>query len=68
MAHGRVPVFSIPHKSQALLCGALYFAQERIIFHPDKLGEDYVFTEGEEVELPVAEGISLNCLWMREPG
>ena len=51
----------------ALVCGLLYFEQERLIFHPDKLGEDYVFREGEEVELPVAEGISLNCLWMKEP-
>ncbi len=51
----------------ALVCGLLYFAQERIIFHPDKLPEDYTFTEGEEVELPVEAGISLNCLWMKEP-
>ncbi|MCF8246289.1 MAG: lysophospholipase [Saprospiraceae bacterium] len=51
----------------ALVCGGLYFAQERLIFHPDKLNEDYAFREGEEVELPVAKGISLNCLWMKEP-
>lgn len=48
-------------------CGLLYYSQERIIFHPDKLGEDYVFDEGDEVELPVGDGISLNCLWMKEP-
>ncbi len=52
----------------ALVCGVLYFSQERLIFHPDKLDEDYVFSEGEEVELPVGDGISLNCLWMKEPG
>lgn len=51
----------------ALVCGVLFFAQERLIFHPDKLAEDYVFTEGEEVELTVDDGISLNCLWMKEP-
>jgi pimeloyl-ACP methyl ester carboxylesterase len=51
----------------AICCGLLYASQERIIFHPDKLSEDYVFDEGEEVELPVADGISLNCLWMKEP-
>ncbi|MCC6727352.1 MAG: alpha/beta fold hydrolase [Saprospiraceae bacterium] len=50
-----------------LVCGVLYFSQEGIIFHPDKLPEDYRFTEGEEVELPVDEGIALNCLWMKEP-
>ncbi len=49
-----------------LSCTLLYFAQERIIFHPDKLPEDYVFTEAEEVELPVEDGISLNCLWMKD--
>lgn len=50
-----------------IVCGALYFMQERLIFNPDKLDESYVFTEGEEVELPVTEGVSLNCLWMKEP-
>ncbi|MBI5914978.1 MAG: alpha/beta fold hydrolase [Bacteroidetes bacterium] len=51
----------------AIACGLLYFAQERLIFHPDKLPEDYTFDEGEELELPVADGISLNCLWLKEP-
>lgn len=51
----------------SLVCGLLYFSQERIIFHPDKLPENYSFSEGEEVELPVGDGISLNCLWMKEP-
>lgn len=51
----------------ALVCAILYFAQERIIFHPDKLAEDYVFHEGEEVEIKVGDGIFLNCLWMKEP-
>lgn len=46
-------------------CLVLYFSQERIIFHPDKLPENYAFDEGEEVELPVAGGISLNCLWLK---
>lgn len=50
-----------------LVCGLLYFSQERIIFHPDKLAEDFRFEGGEEVEIPVGKGISLNCLWLREP-
>jgi uncharacterized protein len=51
----------------SLVCGLLYYSQERIIFHPDKLPESYAFSEGEEVELPVGDGISLNCLWMEDP-
>lgn len=51
----------------ALVCGMLYAAQERIIFHPDKLSEDYAYDEGEEVELKVDNDVSLNCLWMKEP-
>jgi uncharacterized protein len=51
----------------ALLCVALFFGQERLIFHPGKLPEDFVFRAGEEVELGVDEGISLNGLWLKEP-
>lgn len=50
-----------------VLCAVLFFAQESLIFHPDPLAEDYVFESGEEVELPVDEGISLNCLWIKTP-
>jgi uncharacterized protein len=50
-----------------LFCGALYFSQERIIFNPDKLSQDFTFRMGEEMNLEVAEGISLNCLWLKEP-
>jgi pimeloyl-ACP methyl ester carboxylesterase len=51
----------------ALFCGVLYFSQERIIFNPDKLPEDYDFGAGEQVEIGVDKGVSLNCLWMKEP-
>ncbi len=50
-----------------LLCMALFFDQERIIFRPDKLSENYQFRTGEEVEISVANGIDLNCLWLKEP-
>lgn len=50
-----------------IFCAVLYFAQERIIFNPDQLSTDYIFREGEEVQLEVEKGISLNCLWLREP-
>ena len=51
----------------ALFCGALYFSQERIIFNPDKLPQDFTFREGQEVNIEVADGVSLNCLWLKEP-
>ena len=50
----------------AALCAALFFFQEKIIFQPDKLPENHVFRKGEEVEIEVAKGISLNCLWLKE--
>ncbi len=49
-----------------LICGALYFVQDKIVFRPDQLPENYTFRDGEEVELEVDEGIYLNCLWMKE--
>ena len=53
----------------ALICVVLYSQQERILFQPDKLPENHVFRTGVEVEIPVDEGVSLNCLWMKErPG
>ncbi len=48
-------------------CGWLYFDQERILFLPDKLPADYVFGQGEEVNIEVEKGILLNCLWLKEP-
>lgn len=53
--------------SYILLCGVLYLFQERIIFNPEKLPENYVFQAGEEVEIEVEKGVSLNCLWLKEP-
>ena len=49
-----------------LVCTALWFGQDRIIFLPDKLPETHAFRTGEEVEIEVAENLSLNCLWMKE--
>ena len=50
-----------------LLCAGLYFGQDQILFKPKKLSEDHQFPSGQEVEIPVAEGISLNCLSVKEP-
>jgi len=48
-----------------ILCGGLWFAQDKVIFNPRKLPEDYVFSKKNEVEIEVEEGIFLNALWMR---
>ncbi|MFK7932230.1 MAG: alpha/beta hydrolase [Saprospiraceae bacterium] len=40
--------------------GVLYVKQESIIFHPDKLSENFVFSRGEEVEIEVEDDIFLN--------
>ncbi|NMM47170.1 alpha/beta hydrolase [Marinigracilibium pacificum] len=48
--------------------GYIYFDQERFLFHPVKLNEDYIYQfdgEFEEVEIPVANDIYLNGLWFR---
>ncbi len=49
-----------------LICALLWFGQDRFIFLPDKLPENYVFRTGEQVEIEVAPSIFLNCLWMKE--
>ena len=50
-----------------LFCVGLYVSQDYIIFRPDKLSEDHRFRAGEEVEIEVEKGISLNCLLFRTP-
>ncbi len=45
----------------------LYFSQETFFFNGSPLPEDYLFRDGEEVELEVAEDIFLNCLLIDEP-
>ena len=44
-----------------------YFAQEQLLFNPDKLSESHVFRAGQEVELEVATEVSLNCIWIDNP-
>jgi len=49
-----------------LICIGLYISQDKIFFTPQKLSESYTFRAGEEIEIPVAPAISLNCLWLKE--
>ena len=50
-----------------LLCAALYFVQDKVLFRPHKLAENHQFRAGEEVEIEVESGIFLNCIWAKEP-
>lgn len=50
-----------------LLCVGLYTQQNRIFFNPQKLSNNHTFRAGEEVAIKVADNISLNCIWLKEP-
>ncbi len=50
----------------ASVCLALFLFQEKIFLFPDKLPESHVFRLGEEVEIEVEKGVSLNCLWIKK--
>ncbi len=45
-----------------------YFYQERLLFHPRAQASDYVYDWGEEVAVPVADGVDLSTVWVRKPG
>ncbi len=49
-----------------ICCVVLFFGQEKAIFKPHKLDEGKNFGIGEEIEIEVEEGISLNCLLIKE--
>lgn len=48
------------------ICGVLYFYQETLIFHPTVLPAGQTFWAGEEVYLPMADGVELHGLWIKE--
>ena len=50
-----------------LSCIGLYLFQDRVIFDPYYLPEDYDFQTGKEVEIEVEENIFLNAVWLQEP-
>lgn len=50
-------------------CTGVYFMQEKIIFHPEHLQENYRFKFGEEIEIPLDDNLSMNTLLVRaQPG
>jgi len=48
-------------------CAILYTQQERIIFHAHPLPEDFRFQAGQEVEVPIGDQLTMNCVWLKSP-
>ncbi len=45
-----------------ILCIGLFFAQERLFFKPYKLASSHQFYKGNEIKIPVEQGVELSCL------
>lgn len=50
-----------------LICGLAYAFQERLIFHPRAVADDYVYDWGREVAVPVAGEVTLSTVWVDRP-
>jgi len=48
------------------LCGVLYFIQQKVIFRPEVIEEDFSYRFGEEVEIKLEEDLYMNALWVKE--
>ncbi len=48
------------------MCLLLYFNQERVLFNPEFLPESHTYGEGTEVEIPLSDGLSMNCLHLKQ--
>jgi pimeloyl-ACP methyl ester carboxylesterase len=47
--------------------GALYLKQDDLLFLPHPLDDNHVYRDGEEVSVPVEEGINLSCVNIQKP-
>jgi len=47
-------------------CVALYCLQDRFIFNPEYLSEDYQYRIGEEVEIALDDDVSMNALFVKQ--
>lgn len=52
-----------------IICTALYFFQEKILFHPRKINSEYTFTypNAQEIWIPVENNTKLHGLWFKKP-
>jgi len=49
-----------------LPCIGLYLIQEKVIFHPQALDENHQFRTGQEIEIPIDDALSMNCLLIKK--
>ena len=50
-----------------LICLVAYSFQDRIILQPHKVMEEEIYTKGDEVEIPIANNLTMNCLHIKSP-
>lgn len=55
-------LFTILFLLYVLACTVLYFAQDRFIFNPEHIPEDYNYRMGRELEIPIEGELTMNCL------
>ena len=46
-------------------CAGVFLIQEQVIFDPRKVSESHRYPEGEEIEVPLNNDLSMNCLLLR---
>ncbi len=51
-----------------IVCAGIFFIQERVIFNPDTLPDSYVHQDGEEVEIPIGQNLTMNCVHSKGTG
>ncbi len=53
-----------------VICAAIYFLQEKLVFHPEKLSSDFVYKFDipfEEKNFQMQDGATINALWFHKP-
>jgi len=48
-----------------VVCLIAYIVQDKIILRPHKIYEEEVFTKGEEIEIPIGNDLTMNCLMIK---
>lgn len=57
--------FKIVIGTYVIVCLLAYILQDKIILRPHKIYEEEVFTKGIEVEIPVDDDLTMNCLFIK---
>ena len=48
-----------------LICMLAYILQDKIILQPHKVYEEEIYTKGQEIEIPIADNLTMNCLYIK---